>query len=135
MDPNSPKFTSIKEMSIEEGESYAFLCFSFGIQVKSPYKDLIEWKKDGLPISYNVAKKLENTRVYGENYDFFDLHLKQVNKSYGGTYTCHRYFSGCAHSQKTKSSIRLNYIGKIIFLIKVVLFHKLYLEYYNCYSF
>lgn len=115
--PTSPNFTPIKEMSIEEGESYAIACFSFGIKVNSPYKDLIEWRKDGRPVSYNMAKKLENTRVDDENYDSFKLHLKQVNKSYGGTYTCHRFFSGCAPSQKTQSSIQVNYIGKNYFFM------------------
>ena len=110
--PTSPNFTPLKEMSIEEGESYAVVCFSFGYKINSPYKDLIEWKKDGLPVSYNVAKGLENARVDDENYDSFKLHLKQVNKSYDGTYTCHRFFSGCAQSQKTQSSIRVKYIGK-----------------------
>lgn len=117
--PTSPNFKSIKEMSIEEGESYAITCFTFGDTYSSIYKDLIEWKKDGLPVSYNMAKKLKNTRISGQNYDSFDLHLKQVNESYGGTYTCHRSFPGCPPSKNTQSIIRLNYIGKNIFLFKI----------------
>ena len=116
-DPNEVKL--LKDVDIEDGESISILCYSYRDKKEVVHKDLIMWKKDGKPVSNNIAKKMERDSIEINNksqyFDYLPLHLKDLKKSDEGVYTCHRSYFGCATFQQTQSSIRLNYIGIMIF--------------------